>query len=49
MYCRFQLLRGAWSQEQYAREIAVLRDALGARDEPHWHEFLAAWVDEPAR
>ena len=49
MYCRFQLMRGAWSPEQYTRETTALRDALGARGEPHWREFLAAWVDEPAR
>ncbi len=43
MYCRFQLLRGHWSQEQYDREIALVRDTLAALPGRHWVEFAAAW------
>jgi predicted PolB exonuclease-like 3'-5' exonuclease len=49
VYCRFQLLRGALSHEAYAAEVALARSTLRALPEPHWKEFLAAWVsvDEP--
>lgn len=45
LYCRFQLLRGQWSAERYAQEIAQTREAIDglAGDHPHWREFLDAW------
>lgn len=49
LFCRFQLMRGAWTPEQYAQETALLREMLAARAEPHWRQYLDAWVDEPAR
>jgi hypothetical protein len=49
LYCRFQLLRGALTPEQYRRELDLLREAAGGWPGEHWREFLAAWSDEPAR
>ena len=49
LYCRFQLLRGALTPEQYRRELDLLREAAGGWPGDHWREFLAAWSDEPAR
>lgn len=43
MYCRFQLLRGAWDSGRYAQEIALSRETLGRAEGAHWREFLAAW------
>ena len=44
MYCRFQRMRGAWSPEQYDREIALVRETVGALEGAHWREFLGAWA-----
>jgi len=44
MYCRFQHMRGAWSPEQYDREIALVRETVGALEGAHWREFLGAWA-----
>ena len=43
MYCRFQLMRGVFSREQFDRETALLRDTLAAHPGEHWREYLAAW------
>lgn len=43
MYCRFQLMRGIWNPERYDREIALVRETVGALDGAHWREFLGAW------
>jgi predicted PolB exonuclease-like 3'-5' exonuclease len=43
LYCRFQKMRGAFSEAEYASEIALARETLGAVDEPHWREYLDAW------
>ncbi len=48
MYCRFQLLRGAWDPVQYAAEIALARETLGSAEGAHWREFIAEWPDESA-
>ncbi|MCL4746311.1 MAG: 3'-5' exonuclease [Burkholderiaceae bacterium] len=45
MYCRFQLLRGAWDASRYAAEVALTRDAIGKLEGEHWREFLQAWPD----
>jgi len=45
VYCRFRLMRGVLTREQYDDEIALVRDTLAAIDEPHWREYLAAWPD----
>lgn len=46
MYCRFQLLRGAWDFERYASEITLARQTIGSESAQHWREFLAAWSDD---
>jgi predicted PolB exonuclease-like 3'-5' exonuclease len=43
VFLRFQLMRGAISADQHAREVALVRTTLGRLGEPHWREFLAAW------
>ncbi len=45
MFCRFQLMRGAWTPEHYRSELALLRDTLQAfgDEAQHWREFLQAW------
>jgi predicted PolB exonuclease-like 3'-5' exonuclease len=44
LYCRFQKMRGHWTEAQYAAEVALVRDSLRALDAPHWHEYLKAWL-----
>jgi predicted PolB exonuclease-like 3'-5' exonuclease len=44
LYCRFQRMRGGFTEPEYEREIAFVRESLGAIDEPHWREYLAAWA-----
>jgi hypothetical protein len=43
MYCRFQLMRGVFSPEQFQHEADLLRSTLGAQSGRHWQEYLAAW------
>lgn len=45
MYCRFQKMRGGFTEAEYEREIALVKHSLGelAASEPHWGEYLAAW------
>ncbi len=43
LYLRFQKLRGALADAQYAKECALLRGALEKLKAPHWREFLARW------
>ncbi len=46
LYCRFQLMRGLWSDAHYESEIALTRDTLGGLKDQgaiHWQEFLRAW------
>ncbi len=45
MYCRFQLLRGAWDAPRYQSEIALTREVLGTLAGDHWQEFMQAWPD----
>jgi predicted PolB exonuclease-like 3'-5' exonuclease len=44
IYCRFQKMRGHWSESQYAQEVELVRESLRALDAPHWREYLAAWL-----
>jgi hypothetical protein len=48
LYCRFQKMRGGFSESEYEREIGFVRETLGQIDEPHWREYLAAWPTSPA-
>ena len=43
LYCRFQKMRGGFTEAEYEREIAFVRETLASIDEPHWGEYLAAW------
>jgi predicted PolB exonuclease-like 3'-5' exonuclease len=47
LYCRFQKMRGGFTESEYEREIVFVRETLGAIDEPHWREYLAAWPAAP--
>jgi predicted PolB exonuclease-like 3'-5' exonuclease len=44
LYLRFQLMRGALDRANYDRESKLVRDTLGRVPEPHWREYLTAWV-----
>lgn len=43
LYLRFQLMRGALTQESYDREVALFRSFLADQPAPHWKEFSEAW------
>ena len=46
LYCRFQKMRGGFSEAEYAQEVALVRETLDATNESHWREYLAAWPAE---
>ena len=50
VYLRFQLMRGAFDESRYRREVELVRSTLQRSDAPHWREFLDAWpsADRPA-
>ncbi len=43
LFLRFLAMRGDLVPSEYAAEIALLREKLGASDATHWKEYLAAW------
>ena len=43
LYCRYQQMRGGFSEAEYASEIELVRATLAASEETHWREYLAAW------
>jgi len=43
LYCRFQLMRGGFTEQEYAREIELVKSTLAGIEEPHWREYLGAW------
>jgi 3'-5' exonuclease len=43
LYCRFQKMRGGFTEAEHGREMALARESLQAVDEPHWRQYLAAW------
>jgi predicted PolB exonuclease-like 3'-5' exonuclease len=47
LYCRFQKMRGGFTESEYEREMSLVGETLGAIDEPHWREYLAAWPGGP--
>ena len=49
LYCRFQKMRGGFTESEYDDEIAYVRETLAAKSDPHWKEYLAAWpaTDSP--
>jgi predicted PolB exonuclease-like 3'-5' exonuclease len=46
LYCRFQKMRCGFTEQEYEREITLVRETLAAQAEPHWVEYLAAWPGE---
>jgi hypothetical protein len=40
-------MRGGFTESEYEREIGLVRETIGALDEPHWREYLAAWPASP--
>jgi 3'-5' exonuclease len=43
IYLRFELMRGRFTAERYAEEVARVKALLAAGTEPHFAEFLRAW------
>jgi len=45
MYCRYQKMRGGFTEKEYDAEIEFVQSTLGelTPHTPHWHEYLAAW------
>jgi predicted PolB exonuclease-like 3'-5' exonuclease len=43
IYLRFELMRGRFTAERYAEEVARVKTLLAAGTEPHLVEFLRAW------
>jgi 3'-5' exonuclease len=46
LYCRFQKMRGGFTDKEYDLEIAHVKETLSnlAPQEPHWDEYLKAWA-----
>ncbi len=49
MYCRFQMMRGVLTTQQYQHEIELLRGTLAAHPGAHWREYLDAWPEPQDR
>ncbi len=43
IYLRFELMRGRFTPQLYAEEVARVKTLLAAGTEPHFGEFLRAW------
>ncbi len=43
VFLRFEFMRGNLDADGLEREFTLVRDSLGAMDQPHLNEFLAAW------
>jgi len=45
LYCRFQKMRGGFTDAEYDQEIAFVKETLGglAPADAHWREYLDAW------
>jgi 3'-5' exonuclease len=43
LYLRFRLIRGTLAAGEYAKEVSMVREKIGATGAPHWQQFLAAW------
>jgi predicted PolB exonuclease-like 3'-5' exonuclease len=45
MYCRYQKMRGGFTEKEYDTEIEFVQSTLGelTPHAPHWKEYLAAW------
>jgi 3'-5' exonuclease len=43
VYCRFLLMRGLMTREDYQEEVGLVRSTLAGLDGKHWKEYIAAW------
>ncbi|CAN5746301.1 3'-5' exonuclease [soil metagenome] len=43
LYCRYQQMRGGFTEAEYEQEIVHVKESLAQIDEPHWREYLDAW------
>ena len=45
MYCRYQKMRGGFTDKEYETEIDYVKSAIAdlASEVPHWQEYLDAW------
>ncbi len=43
VFLRFQLLRGAYDEARYRKELELVRDMLGHSKDAHWREFVGRW------
>jgi 3'-5' exonuclease len=43
VFLRFQLLRGAYDEARYRKELELVRDTLGKSKDAHWREFIGRW------
>jgi 3'-5' exonuclease len=48
VYCRFQLMRGVFTNAAYDAEVELVRSSIAALDAPHWREYLDAWPSPQA-
>jgi predicted PolB exonuclease-like 3'-5' exonuclease len=48
LYCRFQKMRGGLTESDYEHEMMLVRGTLVAlaATEPHWREYVDAWVGD---
>jgi predicted PolB exonuclease-like 3'-5' exonuclease len=44
VYQRFRLMRGEIDAGEYANELSLVRERIGASDAPHWRAFVAKWT-----
>ena len=48
VYLRFELMRGRLTEEEYADEMSLAREALAQDGRPHLQEFLSHWAEAEA-
>jgi len=39
-------MRGEIDAGEYARELSLVRERIGASEAPHWREFTIAWTGD---
>jgi predicted PolB exonuclease-like 3'-5' exonuclease len=43
VFLKFQLVRGAYDEARYERELDLARNTLAKSKDAHWQEFLRRW------
>jgi 3'-5' exonuclease len=43
VYCRFLLMRGLMTKDDYQEEVGLVRSTLAGLEGKHWKEYIAAW------